>query len=142
VTRVLIDECLPRKLKVWLSAAQPGWTVQTVQGAGWASMKNGTLLRAADGNFDVLVTADKNMHHQQNFAALAISVLVFPPNRYKFVQAGVPALVQSLLHIGHGQKAIMDMTEVPDCSLSILERQTEKDGVAYHVFKSTGPFEN
>jgi len=105
-------------------------------------MKNGTLLRAADGNFDVLVTADKNMHHQQNFAGLAISVLVFPTNRYKFVQAGVPAQVQSLVHIGRGQKAIMDMTEVPDWSLSMLKGQTKKDGVVYHVFKTADTVEH
>jgi len=142
VNRVLIDECLPGKLKAWLSAAKPGWTVQTVQGAGWASMKNGALLRAANGSFDVLVTADKNMHHQQNFAGLAISVLVFPTNRAKFVQAGVAALVQSLEQIRQGQKTIMDMTSVPDWSFSMLKARIEKDGVAHHVFKSTGPVDH
>jgi predicted nuclease of predicted toxin-antitoxin system len=74
--RVLVDECLPRQLRQWLLAARPGWTVMTVQDAGWASMKNGVLLQAANGKFDVLVTADKNMHHQQNFAGLSISALV------------------------------------------------------------------
>ena len=39
--RVLVDECLPRHLRQWLSTARPDWTVMTVQDAGWASMKNG-----------------------------------------------------------------------------------------------------
>ena len=62
MTRVLIDEFLPRLLLPWLTDSKPEWTIQTVQGAGWASMKNGVMLRAANGRFDVLVTADKNMN--------------------------------------------------------------------------------
>ena len=49
--RVLIDECLPRQLCQWLSTVQPAWTSLTVQEAGWAAMKNGVLLRAANGAF-------------------------------------------------------------------------------------------
>lgn len=93
--RVLIDECLPRQLRQWLSAARPEWSVMTVQDAGWASMKNCVLLRMANDTFDVLLTADKNMHHHKNFAGLAVSVLVFPVNRVKIVQTGVLAIVQS-----------------------------------------------
>ena len=78
--RFLVDECLPRQLRQWLLIARPDWTVTTVQEAGWAAMKNGILLRAANGTFDVL----------------GISVLVLPTNRAKLVRAGVLALVQSL----------------------------------------------
>lgn len=76
--RVPVDECLPRQLRQWLSAERPQWAVKTVHEAGWASMTNGLLLRTANGAFDALVTADKNMHHQQNFVGLDIAVLVFP----------------------------------------------------------------
>ena len=46
-------------------------------------MKNGELLRRACGNFDVFVTADQNLGHQQNIASLplAVVVLVAPSNR-------------------------------------------------------------
>ncbi len=42
--RVLIDECLPKQLKGWLSAFHDAATVQEM---GWANVKNGKLLRAA-----------------------------------------------------------------------------------------------
>ena len=56
--------------------------VQTVPEAGWASKKNGELLRLAETDFDVLLTNDQNMEHQQNLRkfALAFIVLVAPTN--------------------------------------------------------------
>jgi len=133
--RVLIDECLPRQLLQWLTDSRPDWTIQSVQGAGWASMKNGVLLREANGKFDVLVTADKNMHHQQNFIGLEISVLVFPTNRAKLVRVGVEALTQSLENIQPGQKTVMDLKEVEDWSKSKLDVVVEKEGVTHHIFR-------
>ncbi len=133
--RVLIDECLPRQLLLWLTDSRPAWTVQSVQGAGWESMKNGVLLREANGKFDVLVTADKNMHHQQNFTGLDISVLVFPTNRVKLVRSGVDALTQSLENIQPGQKTVMDLAAVGDWSQSKLDVVEEKEGVTHHIFR-------
>ena len=132
--RVLVDECLPRQLRQWLAAARPGWTVLTVQEAGWASMKNGVLLQAANHAFDVLVTADKNMHHQQNFVGLDISVLVFPTNRAKLVKAGVPALVQSLPRVKAGEKAVMDMARAQDWATTRLAELIVEQGITRHVF--------
>ena len=133
--RVLVDECLPRQLRQWLSTARPDWTVMTVQDAGWASMKNGVLLRAANETFDVLLTADKNMHHQQNFVGLNISVLVFPTNRAKLVRAGVRALVQSLPRVRPGEKAVMDLVQAQDWSTASLADVVVEQGITRHVFR-------
>jgi len=59
--KVLLDECLPKKLKREVEAD----LVQTVPEAGWASKQNGELLRLAEADFDVLLTNDQNMEHQQ-----------------------------------------------------------------------------
>ena len=135
--RVLVDECLPRQLTQWLSAARANWTVLTVQDAGWASMKNGLLLRTANGAFDVLVTADKNMHHQQNFVGLSISVLVFPVNRAKLVKAGVAALVQSLARVQPGEKTVMDLpvSSASDWLIAQLVDVRSEQGITRHIFK-------
>jgi predicted nuclease of predicted toxin-antitoxin system len=102
--RILIDECLPKQLKQWLADINTDLEIQTIKDAGWEGMKNGVLLKVANGKFDVLVTADKNMHHQQNFVGLDISVLVYPTNKAKTVKLGVSALVQSLQKIKPSQK--------------------------------------
>ena len=100
-------------------------------------MKNGVLLRAANGTFDVLVTADKNMHHQQNFTDLSVSVLVIPTNRARFVRAGVLALVQSLLpRVRPGEKAVMDFAQAHDWGSANLVEVVMEQGIARHVFRT------
>lgn len=69
--RVLLDECLPRRLKADL----PDHEVRTVQEEGWAGLKNGELLRVAAGQFDVLLTVDRNIAFQQNLSGLSIAVV-------------------------------------------------------------------
>ena len=133
--RVLVDECLPRQLRQWLIAESPEWSVLTVQDSGWASMKNGALLRVANGSFDVLLTADKNLHHQQNFAGLDISVLVFPVNRIQLVRVGVHAIVQSLARVRPSEKAIMDLGMAVDWGSAVLDSVTIEKGIARHRFK-------
>jgi len=71
--RVLLDECLPRRLKREL----PGHDVRTAPEMGWASKRNGELLRLAEREFDVFLTVDRNLQQEQNLA----SVLVARSNR-------------------------------------------------------------
>jgi hypothetical protein len=52
---ILLDECTPRVVKSRLS----GHNVRTVQEMGWAGLKNGELLAAADRHFDLFITTDK-----------------------------------------------------------------------------------
>ena len=64
--RILIDESLPRYLKQVLVEH----AVFTVQEMGWAGIRNSELLAKAESNFDVLLTADKNLRYQQNLSGL------------------------------------------------------------------------
>jgi len=72
--RVLLDECVPRPLSKLLTEHQ----VVTVQQAGWAGIKNGDLLRQAEGQFDVFVTADKNLRYQQMLKDRKIGIIELP----------------------------------------------------------------
>jgi predicted nuclease of predicted toxin-antitoxin system len=69
--RVLLDECVPRRLKSEL----PEYEVRTVQEEGWAGLKNGALMRVAAQRFDVLLTVDRNIAFQQNLTGLSIGVI-------------------------------------------------------------------
>jgi len=70
--RVLLDECVPRKLRREL----PGHTVFTVTEMGWNGTLNGALLLRASGEFDLLLTVDANVPYQQNQQTLPIAVLI------------------------------------------------------------------
>ena len=56
--RVLLDECVPRRLRRELT----GHDVRTVPEMGWAGKKNGELIRSMTGQgFKVLITVDRNL---------------------------------------------------------------------------------
>jgi hypothetical protein len=50
--------------------------VRTVQEQGWSSLKNGELLRVASVEFEVLLTADRNLQYQQNIPKFGIGLVV------------------------------------------------------------------
>ena len=51
-------------------------TVFTVQEKGWSGIENGDLLRIAEEEFDVWVTADQGIKYQQNLHLFDIAVVV------------------------------------------------------------------
>ncbi|HEU4561251.1 MAG TPA: DUF5615 family PIN-like protein [Longimicrobium sp.] len=67
--KVLLDENLPHVLENELA----GCEVWTVRRAGWAGVKNGELLRRADGDFDVFLTADRGIPHQHNLKKFSLA---------------------------------------------------------------------
>lgn len=72
--KVLLDECVTRKLKSRLTNHE----VYTVTDMQWNGLKNGMLMSAAIGEgFDMLLTIDKNLEFQQNLKKYNIIVVVF-----------------------------------------------------------------
>lgn len=59
---------------------------------GWAALKNGNLLDAVQPNFDVLLTVDRNLPHQQNLRGrtIALVVLVASSNRVEDLKPLLP----------------------------------------------------
>jgi Domain of unknown function (DUF5615) len=92
--RVLLDECVPRALRKELL----GHEVKTVAEAGWAGVRNGELLQLAAKQFDVLVTVDRNLEYQQNFAGVAVAVIVVhaPSNDVAVLQPLMSAVLAVL----------------------------------------------
>ncbi len=99
---MLLDECVPRPLRREL----PGHDVTTVQELGWSGTKNGALLlRTSEASFDVLVTTDQNLEHQQNLdpAGVPLIVLVATSNKLRALLPLVPGLQEALASIRPGQ---------------------------------------
>ena len=97
--KILIDESLPRYLKQPLGTHQ----VSTVQEMGWTGIKKGDLLARANAQFEVLLTADQNLRHQQNLSGLSLAIVVFPSNRLSVVKALVTRLQATLPTLERGQ---------------------------------------
>lgn len=93
--KLLIDENLPKILKQHF----PEHDIYTVRDMGWQSKKNGELLALMlSENFDVLITFDKNLRHQQSFAKYPIAVLVVNAwgNSMPFLEPLLPQMRQVL----------------------------------------------
>ena len=92
--RILLDESVPGRL----GALLVGHESNSVQRRGWAGIKNSKLLVLAATEFDVLLTADKGIEHQQNPATLPIAVLIVlaRSNRMEDVAPAVPAILAAL----------------------------------------------
>ena len=65
---------------------------------GWSGMRNGELLDAAEHRFDVLVTMDRSIEHQQHLLQydLAVVLLRSVSNRLKDTEQLVPSIEQIL----------------------------------------------
>jgi predicted nuclease of predicted toxin-antitoxin system len=71
--KLLLDECVPRKLKNHL----PGIDCQTVPEAGLAGIKNGELLtRAEQAGFQVFLTVDRGIEYEQNLRRRNIGIVI------------------------------------------------------------------
>ena len=99
--RLLLDECVPKRLRREL----PGHEVRTVQEAGWAGVRNGALLRAADGTFDAMLTVDQGVEHQQNLTGLRIGVVIIvaASNDIDDLRPLVPAVLGALRTLEAGE---------------------------------------
>jgi hypothetical protein len=99
--KLLLDECVVHDLKHDLV----GHEVSTVVEAGFGGLENGELLGAASGNFDVLITVDRNLPFQQNISSLQIAVLILMAHgiTYADLRPLVPDVLASLSTIQPGE---------------------------------------
>lgn len=105
--RILLDECVPRPLKRDLVDHD----VRTVPEMAWASIKNGRLIKLAEAEFDVFITMDKGIEHQQSLASSVLGFIVLRArsNRLEHLLPLVPEVINSLTTISAGE-----VIQVPD----------------------------
>jgi predicted nuclease of predicted toxin-antitoxin system len=99
--RVLLDECVPRKLRREL----PGHDVKTLAEMGWSGTKNNALLRLAAAQFDVLLTVDQGIPYQQNLPGLDLALVIVraPNNDINDLRPKMPEVLRVLEVIQPGQ---------------------------------------
>lgn len=99
--RVLLDECLPRKLRSLLT----GHEVWTTPERGWSGKRNGDLLAFAQVEFDALLTVDRNLRFQQRVSKfdIGVVVLVASSNTFEALRPLIPAVLETLENLKSGQ---------------------------------------
>jgi predicted nuclease of predicted toxin-antitoxin system len=102
--KLLLDECLPRKLKNHL----PGHECHTVPEAGWAGKKNGELLSLAQqSGFQVFLTLDRGLEYEQNLNGREIAVVLISArsSRLADLLPRIPSILDALRSVRAGQLA-------------------------------------
>ena len=94
--RILLDHNVPAPLRYALG----GHSVETAFERGWSELLNGALISAAqESGFDLLITTDKGMRHQQNWSGRKLSLLVLSTNdwtRIRLARETVLAAVEAM----------------------------------------------
>ena len=99
--RVLLDECVPKAF----GRSLIGHSVRTVPQVGWAGKKNGELLGLMSAaGFQVFLTVDQGVRHQQNLrsAGVAVVVMVAGSNDIVDLLPLVPGVLATLVTVQPG----------------------------------------
>ena len=93
--RILLDECLPRRLKQAFGSQH---AVTTVPERGWAGKQNDELLTLAAREFDVFITVDTGVEFQQNIGSSSLTLVLLraPSNRLDALLPLMPTVLQEL----------------------------------------------
>ena len=91
--KILLDENLPHSLRQRLGLHE----AYTVRYLGWAGLKNGELLRAAEeAGFDVFITGDQTLSYEQNLTGVRVAVLVLSTIDRDILKRNAAAIVAAL----------------------------------------------
>ena len=85
-----------------------GFEISTAQEMGWGRVKNGDLLKRAEGVFDAFVTADQQLKYQQNLAGRRLAILVLSTNRWPNIKVKTPEIIAAIQALRPG-----DYVELP-----------------------------
>src|SRR5947207_15517801 len=97
--RILLDECLPVPMRdIFISHE-----CTAVSDRGWKGIKNGELLRLAEAQFDLFITADQNIRYQQNLSGRLISIVELSTNDLRRILAAAPLLQAAIEKIKSGE---------------------------------------
>ena len=98
--RILFDQGVPAPLSRHLA----GHEVDTVFQRGWSELDNGALLdQAEEDGYQLLVTTDQNLRHQQNLTDRQLAVVVLLAASWPRIQRRVDDILAVVDRIAPGQ---------------------------------------
>jgi hypothetical protein len=97
--KILFDQGTPVPLRTSLVAH----IVETAYERGWSRLSNGNLLTAAEAaSFDVFITTDQNLRHQQTMTTRRLAILVLPTTRWPQIRQHVVDVVAAVESVQPG----------------------------------------
>jgi len=91
--KVLFDQNVPRKLRNSLA----GHEIKTAYDMNWSIEEDGSLLLKAElHGFEVLVTADTNILHQQNLRDRKIALVVLGTNNWNLLKLNIQPIIAAV----------------------------------------------
>jgi predicted nuclease of predicted toxin-antitoxin system len=107
--KILFDQNVPRNLHRHLA----GHEVTAAARLGWRELKNGDLLTAAESKgFEVLVTGDRNLEHQQNLTERKIAIVVLTRNNWPLIKPHGAETVEAVDGLTEGAYRGVDCSKV------------------------------
>jgi hypothetical protein len=107
--KILFDECMPLPLRRLLGQFE----ISTAQEMGWGRVKNGELLKRAEGAFDAFVTADQQLKYQQNLKGRQLAILVLSTNRWPKIKAKVLEISAAIQALRPGDYVELSLEDGP-----------------------------
>ena len=98
-TKALFDECIPSPLRKSFQSIE----VKTAHEMGWGRLKNGELLRKAEGVFDVFLSADQNLSYQQNLTGRKLAIAILPTNHWPTLEPHAGWIAEQVMAMAPGQ---------------------------------------
>ena len=106
--KILFDHNLPHKLRFMIGRAGTHEIV-TAAYMGWEQLKNGALLRTAEAaGFEVLLTGDTTLVHEQNLVGRHLAVVALSTNNWPIVRDKVPQIMDALVRATPGTFQAID----------------------------------
>jgi hypothetical protein len=104
--RILFDQATPVPIRPFLK----GHTVRTAAQQGWARLRNGELLDAAEeAGFEIFLTPDKSMRYQQNLAGRKVAVVVIGNPQWPVLRLHVELVVAAVNAVTPGSYTEVDI---------------------------------
>ena len=103
--RVLIDNCLPVKLRDYIG----GHTVETATYRGWGALSNGDLIAAAVGaGFDAVVSIDQGADFERAISGQPILGVLLPGSQGSRLEDVLPVVESIEAALDRGQKGSIE----------------------------------
>ena len=91
--KILLDQGTPAPLRRFLQEH----SVDTAFEMGWFDLRNGELLdRAEESGYELLITTDQQLRHQQNLASRKLAILVLLSTSWLRIQTRVDEITEAI----------------------------------------------